>query len=74
MNATDSQAPRNTEEQLVGRLAVASRILSGLLANPNVIGFNHNCGWSLVNCTDADIAGYALKLADELIAANNRIS
>lgn len=57
-------------EPIVGRLQIASRILAGLVANPNVVAHNHNCGWSLVNCTDSDIAGYALKLADDLMAAN----
>ena len=57
-------------EPVVGRLEIASRILAGLCANPSVIAHNHNCGWSLVNCTDADLAGYAVSLADALIAAD----
>ena len=59
-----------TVEAVVGRLEIASRILAGLCANPSVIAHNHNCGWSLVNCTDADLAGYAVSLADALIAAD----
>ena len=57
-------------EPVVGRLEIASQILAGLCANPSVIAHNHNCGWSLVNCTDADLAGYAVSLADALIAAD----
>ena len=56
-------------EPVVGRLEIASRILAGLCANPSVIAHNHNCGWSLVNCTDADLAGYAVSLANALISA-----
>ena len=54
---------------VVGRIELASRILAGLCANPSVIAHNHNCGWSLVNCTDADLAGYAVSLADALVSA-----
>ena len=58
-----------TVEAVVRRSEIASRILAGLCANPSVIAHNHNCGWSLVNCTDSDLAGYAVSLADTLIAA-----
>lgn len=67
-NSPQLAAP--TVEAVVGRLEIASRILAGLCANPSVIAHNHNCGWSLVNCTDADLAGYAVSLADALIAAD----
>jgi hypothetical protein len=65
-----NEAKRNedTVEPLV-RLTLASRLLAGLLSNPVVVAHNANCGWCLVNASDADIAGYAFKLADELIAA-----
>ena len=56
-------------EPVVGRIELASRILAGLCANPSVIAHNRNCGWSLVNCTDADLAGYAVSLADALVSA-----
>jgi hypothetical protein len=65
---TSPQHATPTVEAVVGRLEIASRILAGLCANPSVIAHNHNCGWSLVNCTDADLAGYAVSLADALIA------
>ena len=58
-----------TVEAVVRRSEIASRILAGLCANQSVIAHNHNCGWSLVNCTDADLAGYAVSLADALMAA-----
>ena len=66
-----NEAKRNedTVEPLV-RLTVASRLLAGLLANPCVVAHNPNCGWCLVNASDSDIAGYAVKLAGELIAAD----
>lgn len=51
----------------MNRLEIASRILAGFAANPAIFAQNGNCGWSLVNCTDEDIAGYALHLADKLI-------
>jgi hypothetical protein len=32
---------------------------------------NSNCGWSLLNCTDEDLVGYSLLLADKLIAGES---
>ncbi len=49
------------------RLTIASRILTGFAANPAVFAANSSCGWSLVNCKDEDLVGYALVLADKLI-------
>ena len=49
------------------RLEIASRVLAGFAANPAVFAHNSRNGWSLVNATDSDLAGYSLKLADELI-------
>lgn len=48
-------------------LEVASRILAGLASNPAIIASDPQCGWSLVNCKDSELAGYAWKLANELI-------
>lgn len=42
------------------RLEIASKILAVFAANANY-------GWSLVNCTDEDLVGYSLSLADKLI-------
>jgi hypothetical protein len=49
------------------RLEIASKILAGFAANNAVFAANSNCGWSLVNCTDEDLVGYSLSLADKLI-------
>lgn len=46
------------------RLMATSNVLSGLLSNPNVIGQNPNCGWSVVN---GDLEGLLI-LAKELVA------
>lgn len=54
----------STESQ---RLEIASRVLAGFAANPAVFASNASCGWSLVNCTDEDLVGYSLSLADKLI-------
>lgn len=58
-----------TTGTLPERLEVASRILAGFCANPSVFAANGVSGWSLVNCTDGDLIGYALHLADGLIGA-----
>jgi hypothetical protein len=55
------------------RIDLAAQILAGFAANPAIFAPNSGCGWSLVNCTDADIAGYAVTLADKLISANEAI-
>jgi hypothetical protein len=52
-----------------GDLAV--QILAGFAANPAIFAPNPGCGWTLVNSTDADLAAYAVRLADELMSANN---
>jgi hypothetical protein len=51
------------------RLEIASKILAGFAANPVVFAARPDCGWSLCNCTDEELAGYALVLADKLIEA-----
>lgn len=56
------------------RLEIAAKILAGFAANPAVFASNDRCGWALVNCTDEDIAGYAVRLADVLIQADSAIS
>ena len=49
------------------RLEIASRILAGFAANPAIFADNEQCGWSLVNCKDCELADYAWKLANELV-------
>ena len=55
------------------RLNVATKILAGFAANPAIFAANDTCGWSLVNCTGADIASYAIRLADELMNAAEKM-
>lgn len=55
------------------RLEIASRIMAGLASNPAIIAANDQCGWSLVNCKDCELADYAVKLANELMIANGKI-
>lgn len=52
------------------RIDVASKIMAGFAANPAVFASNDRNGWQLVNCSNFDLAAYAVKLADELITAN----
>ena len=47
----------------------AAKALQGLMANPNVVGFNASCGWSLVNCDHDDISRFALTQAGSVIKA-----
>jgi hypothetical protein len=51
----------------MNRLEIASKILAGFAANSAVFASRSDCGWSLCNCTDEDLVGYALVLADKLI-------
>jgi len=55
------------------RLEVAAQILAGFAANPAIFAQNDRCGWTLVNVSDADISGYAVRLAGQLIDANDSI-
>ncbi len=45
-----------------------AHVLSGLCANPNVFGHNSRTGWGLVNCTETQLVGFAIGLADEALA------
>lgn len=49
------------------RIEIASRILAGLVSNNAVISGNGRCGWATVNCSESELASYALILADDLI-------
>jgi hypothetical protein len=55
------------------RLEIAAQIVAGFAANPAIFAHNEQCGWSLVNCKDCELAGYAVKLANELMIANGAI-
>lgn len=50
----------------------AGKAIQGLLANPNVVGFNPSNGWSLVNCTTAQIADYAKHIGDQMVLADGK--
>lgn len=54
-----------------GDLAV--KILAGFAANPAIFAANDKSGCSLVNCTDSDIAAYAVRLADAVLHANSHL-
>ena len=56
------------------RIEIAAQILSGFAANPSIFQPNERSGWALINCSDTDLAAYAVRLADELIAANDGIA
>lgn len=51
----------------------AAKILAGFAANPAIFAPNPGCGWALVNCTDAQLAAYAVQLANELFSAMEAI-
>lgn len=61
------EASRNMEAARDRRLTVAAQILSGLLANPNVINSDDFLSRQFA---DVAIADQALKLADDLIAVH----
>lgn len=67
----DPSVPEKPSWQSDARLEVASRIMAGLVSNPSVIQGNERVGWALVNCTDRQLAEYATRLADEVLAAIN---
>lgn len=63
-----------TEQRLrAERLQLAARIMAGFAGNPAIFAQNDQCGWSLLNCKDCELAGYAVKLANELMIANDAI-
>ena len=49
------------------RLKLAGQIMAGLCANPSVFAPNGMTGWGLVNATPADLAAYAVHLAEHVI-------
>jgi hypothetical protein len=51
------------------RTELTAAILAGFCANPNIFGRNATSGWGLVNCTDAELVGYARHLADNVLEA-----
>ena len=72
-NATGETTAYQSGEGLTVRAEIASRILAGFCANPAIFATNPQCGWALVNATDDDLCGYAVRLADTFIDAHNAI-
>jgi hypothetical protein len=55
------------------RQDIAAQILAGFAANPAIFAHSDQCGWTLVNCTDAEIAAYAVRLAGWVMEANDKM-
>ena len=53
---------------LTKREEFAKTIMGGFASNPAVFAANGQCGWAIVNCTEAQLADYAVGLADTLLA------
>jgi hypothetical protein len=51
---------------------LAAKILAGLVSNPSIIQANERCGWAMVNDTETGLADFAVRLAGELLAANDK--
>jgi hypothetical protein len=65
------RVPKGEDLAVWDRYAMAA--LTGLLANPNVIGYSSQCGWAPVNCKLSDIAETAMRgLADACMAERSR--
>lgn len=70
MSASPTPAqPLHTPIPLQERRALIAQILSGFCANPSIFAQRPDCGWSLCNCTDADLVGYAMHIADQVAEA-----
>lgn len=63
------QADLNKKELARLRDEFAMHVISGLMANPNVIAYNHNCGWALVNAKNDDIAAFCNKQVNSMMKA-----
>ena len=50
------------------RTLAAIEIMKGLVSNPSVVAPDSRIGWGLANCTEGQLATYALGLADSLLA------
>ena len=46
----------------------AAKAMQGYLSNNRVINSNPTCGWSLVNCSEEDLAGMCYRMADQMLA------
>jgi hypothetical protein len=52
------------------RSEMAATILAGLVSNPSIIQPCDRAGWNLVNCTNEQLAQFAIELADAVRAAD----
>lgn len=68
MNSEVSSVPY-VATPLPERTRIAAQIMAGFAANPAIFASNERCGWCLVNATDEELTGYAVKLADHIIEA-----
>ncbi len=69
----DCERGRTSVSAIGERDQYAAQILAGFAANPAIFAHNDQCGWCLVNCTDGQIAAYAVRLANEIFAATEAI-
>lgn len=60
--------------KLTKREEFAAKALQGFCANPAVFAANHICGWSLVNCTNEQLASLCFMLADAMERASKEQS
>lgn len=51
----------------------AAAVLQGFAANPAIFAPNGMSGWSLVNCTEDDLCGYAASIATKMLAKRDAI-
>lgn len=48
----------------MNKLDIAVKLLAGFCANPAIFASSSQIGWSLVNCTEQQLASYAFNLAE----------
>jgi hypothetical protein len=66
--STAKDVTHMNEEGMTLRDYFAGQVIAGFCANPSVFASRPDCGWSLCNCTDSDLVGYAGSLADQMLA------
>ena len=66
------QITEKESDGLTKRDKFAIAALQGMLANPNVVGRNHNCGWSLVNNTIDGLSNECYAMADAMLEARKK--
>ncbi|MBX5089384.1 hypothetical protein [Rhizobium lentis] len=61
--------PREFTNGMSLRAYIATKVISGLCANPSIFQANSYSGWDLVNCTERQLSDCAVRIADEMIAS-----